>query len=184
MQQLFSQTIRFKRDDGSEFPTPEKRLLGDIVSTFSGGTPTSTLQRYGGNIPFIKSGEINAETVSQYLTAEGLKNSSAKLVKKGDLLYALYGATSGEVGIARMDGAINQAVLCIRTKESFSYIYFFLEYMKKKLRSKYLQGGQGNFSADIVKSIRIFLPCLEEQQKIADCLSSFDVKIDAVAKQI
>ena len=83
--------------------------LGTECAFFSGGTPKSTDSRYyGGTIPFIRSGEIHQEQTELFLTSEGLKNSSAKMVSKGDLILALYGATSGEVDISRIDGAINQ----------------------------------------------------------------------------
>lgn len=62
---------------------------------------------YEGNIPFIRSAEINSDSTELFLSEEGLKNSSAKTVAKGDILYALYGVTSGEVGRSRLNGAIN-----------------------------------------------------------------------------
>ena len=89
--------------------------LGDECVFFSGGTPKSTdSSYYGGSIPFIRSGEIHGEKTELFLSEAGLQNSSAKMVSKGDLLIALYGATSGEVDISKIDGAINQAILCIR----------------------------------------------------------------------
>jgi type I restriction enzyme, S subunit len=116
MQQLFSQTLRFNYENGKEFPKWEKKKLGEVGTFFSGGTPLTSKRHYfDGNIPFIRSGEINSSSTEQFISEEGLKNSSAKMVEVGDLLYALYGATSGEVGISQINGAINQAILCIRT---------------------------------------------------------------------
>jgi type I restriction enzyme S subunit len=60
----------------------------------------------GGNIPFIRSAEIDKEETELFLTEEGLANSSAKLVEKGDILFALYGANSGDVAISKQEGAI------------------------------------------------------------------------------
>jgi type I restriction enzyme S subunit len=69
----------------------KKKELKDVFDSFSGGTPnTSEKEYYGGNIPFIRSAEINKEKTELFLTEEGLKNSSAKLVNKGDLLVALW----------------------------------------------------------------------------------------------
>ena len=91
--------------------------LGEVVNTFSGGTPSRSKPEYfGGNIPWIKSGELNAGWVSQtseHITEQGLKASSAKIVKPGTTLLALYGATAGVVGRTRIAAAINQAVLAI-----------------------------------------------------------------------
>lgn len=185
MQKLFSQQIRFKADDGSEFGEWEDKKLGEISKTFSGGTPQSSNKSfYEGTIPFIKSGEISKNTTEQCINDLALEKSSAKLVKKGDLLYALYGATSGQVAISQIDGAINQAVLCIRSELNTKYLLNFLLLKKEEILTTYLQGGQGNLSASILKEIYIPTPCLEEQTKIANFLSAIDQKIEVVAQQI
>lgn len=171
----------------------EKRL-GDICDTYSGGTPSvGNRDYYGGQIPFIRSGEIACEKAELYLTELGLQHSSAKIVEKGTLLYALYGATSGEIAISKLRGAINQAVLAILPKENYSkeYIYYFLKYNKQYIITRYLQGGQGNLSAAIINSLPILFPSeaygtisLLQQRKIADCLSSLDGYIDATKKKL
>jgi type I restriction enzyme S subunit len=185
MKQIFSQELRFKDDGGNDFPDWEENTMGEIAKFYSGGTPLTTKRQYfGGEIPFIRSGEINSNKTEQYITDEGLKNSSAKLVEIGDILYALYGATSGEVGISKINGAINQAVLCIRSLENHFYIYSFLKYEKENIIKTYLQGGQGNLSADIVKKIKIPIPNKKEQTKIADFLSTIDNKIAYCQSQI
>lgn len=93
----------------------EQRKVGEVSESYSGGTPSVGVKEYyGGQIPFIRSAEINSEITELFLTEEGLKNSSVRLVAVGDILYALYGATSGEVGRARLKGAINQAILAIK----------------------------------------------------------------------
>lgn len=162
----------------------KKRKLKEFSTFFSGGTPTSTIKKfYNGSIPFIKSGEINSTETKQFLSEEGLNNSSAKRVSKGDLLYALYGATSGEVGISKIDGAINQAVLCIRGDFNNNLLANYLRKEKNKIVSTYLQGGQGNLSADIIKNLKLFLPSLSEQQKIADFLTTVDKRIELLEKK-
>lgn len=161
----------------------EVKRLGEISQMFSGGTPKSTEQMYfNGEIPFIKSGEISNAKTEQYLSELGLKNSSAKLIERGDLLYALYGATSGECALSKISGAINQAILCIRpTKDVDRYFLLsFLQKGKEYYYNSYLQGGQGNLSADIVKGYKILTPPLPEQRKIAEVLSTWD---EAIEKQ-
>ncbi len=151
---------------------------------YSGGTPkTSNKNYYGGNIPFIKSGEINNTTTSQCLTEIGIKESSAKKVNKGDLLFALYGATSGEVAISKIDGAINQAVLKIdnNMNKVFQYNYFIKR--KSQIIRKYIQGGQGNLSAKIIKNLEFYYPTLNEQEKIANFLSVVDKKIELMERK-
>ena len=106
------------------------------------------------------------------------------MVKMGDLLYALYGANSGELSISKLEGAINQAILCIRTEQSIEYLYYVLLHNKDLIVSKYLQGGQGNLSAQIIKKLKYKFPSLPEQQKIATFLSNIDTKIESVNQQI
>jgi type I restriction enzyme S subunit len=160
----------------------EQRKLGDITESFSGGTPSASNKAYyGGEIPFIRSGEINDDSTELCITNEGLNNSSAKVVNKGDILYALYGATSGEVGISQINGAINQAILAIiPTKNDDSYLITqWLKKQKNSIISTYLQGGQGNLSGGIVKDLRISLPVnKDEQKKIGKLFKALDDAID------
>jgi len=106
------------------------------------------------------------------------------MVKKGDILVALYGANSGDVAIAKVDGAINQAILCLRSDCSNQFIFQFLSHRKERVVSTYVQGGQGNLSGEIVKSIKLAFPSLAEQRKIADCLSSLDELVAAQKQKI
>ena len=172
--------------DGENFPEIrfpgftdawEQRKLGDISTSFSGGTPVAGNKRYyGGDIPFIRSAEINSDSTELFLTNEGLENSSAKLVKKGDILYALYGATSGEVDISKINGAINQAILCIVPKINYNseFIMQWLKHRKKNITDKYLQGGQGNLSGTLVKELDISLPVFPEQAAIGSFFQELD----------
>ena len=171
------------------FTQPWKEVkLGDMCKMFSGGTPLVSEEKYykNGNIPFIRSGEISSFKTELFITEKALENSSAKMIEKGDLLYALYGATSGEIAISKINGAINQAILCIRsTKIEISYLYYVLLNSKSIILSKYLQGGQGNLSADIVKKLSIKMPSdINEQKAIADVLSTADEEIDLLNKKL
>jgi type I restriction enzyme S subunit len=138
---------------------------------------TSKRHYFAGNIPFIRSGEINSTITEQCISEEGLKNSSAKMVEIGDVIYALYGATSGEVSISKINGAINQAILCIRTDLNNTFLLNYLKLQKESILSTYLQGGQGNLSAEIIKSLKIVVPHLAEQAHIANFLSAIDKRI-------
>lgn len=154
----------------------DQRKLGEISTSFSGGTPSvKNKSYYGGKIPFIRSAEIHKDKTELFITENGLKNSSAKLIKKGTLLYALYGATSGEVDVSNIDGAINQAIMAIfLQKDNVSFIKYYLEKNKYKIIAKYLQGGQGNLSASIIKSVHINLPFTEEQLKISNLIKKVE----------
>ena len=165
---LFSETTKWK-----------SVRLGDECTFFSGGTPKSTESSfYGGEIPFIRSGEIHGTKTELFLTDDGLKYSSAKLVSKGDLIVALYGATSGEVDISKIDGAINQAILCIRPKlVNRTFLKYLLEDSKDDILNTYLQGGQGNLSAEIIKNLVFDIPDDRSQSAVVDFLDMIDQRI-------
>lgn len=175
--------IRFKGFDG-EWKTS---TIGDFTTSFSGGTPTAGASEfYGGNIPFIRSGEIHESKTELFLTEAGLNNSSAKVVEKGTLLYALYGATSGEVGISKIKGAINQAILAIYPNKTVDkrFLANYLQSHKQKIVGELLQGGQGNLSGALVKSISVTYPNNREQQTISDYVDSLDSQIFASTSRL
>ncbi|MGV3050301.1 restriction endonuclease subunit S [Streptococcus hyovaginalis] len=158
----------------------ELRKLGEVAEMYSGGTPSvGKKEFYEGNIPFIRSAEINSHNTELFLSELGLSNSSAKMVNKGDLLYALYGATSGEVGLAKISGAINQAILAIIPSIGYSssFLLQWLKREKNNIIEKYLQGGQGNLSGAIVKDFFILFPTLPEQEAIGTFFSTLDRQI-------
>ncbi|CZQ89437.1 restriction endonuclease subunit S [Trichococcus ilyis] len=168
--------------------TWEQRKLSEISESYSGGTPSvSNRSYYGGSIPFIRSGEITSKNTELYITEEGLNSSSAKLVEEGDILYALYGATSGEVGISQINGAINQAILAIKPKIEYdsNFIMQWLRRQKNSIISTYLQGGQGNLSGAIVKDLTLAVPIEnEEQTKIGTFFKHLDDTIALHQRQL
>jgi len=172
--------------DGSKFPEIrfsgftdpwEQRKLGDISESYSGGTPTAGKKEYyNGDIPFIRSGEIRGDKTELFITDEGLNNSSAKMVQIGYILYALYGATSGEVSISKLKGAINQAVLAIQPHQNYDsqFLMQWLRKSKDNIIGTYLQGGQGNLSGNIVKELIVDVPTYEEQKEIGAYFQQLD----------
>ena len=156
-------------------------LLGDECYMFSGGTPKAGKDEYyvDGTIPFIRSGEISDTSTELFLTELGYENCSAKMVEVGDILYALYGANSGDCSISKMNGAINQAILCIRPKTlDRELLYHVLCMLKGKIVSTYLQGGQGNLSAEIIKKLVVPVPANSKyQQAIVGKLAIADKEI-------
>lgn len=175
--------IRFK-GFGGEW---KEKLLGEIVTCFSGGTPLVGVEEYyKGNIPFIRSAEINKTATELTISESGLKNSSAKIVELGTVLYALYGATSGEVGRARIRGAINQAILAIVPKAKIcpEFLAHWLRKNKENIVNTYLQGGQGNLSGEIVKNLILKLPDFEEQIAIGNYFQKLDSLINQHQQQI
>ena len=167
--------------------------LDKIADVTAGGTPSTKVSEYwGGDIPWMNSGEINLrriKDVENRITKLGLENSSTKIIDKNSVLMALagQGKTRGKV-------AINEIALC--TNQSLATIYNFndanYEFIFQNLESRYSEirkmstgdGGRGGLNLKIIKSIKIALPPLPEQQKIADILSTVDAKIEVIYQQI
>ena len=163
----------------------ETQTLDTVCSVYSGGTPSTNRQDfYGGHIPWITSGDLNARRiteVSTYLTQSGFESSAAKMINKGDLVVALYGATSGVVAVSEIDAAINQAVLAIKTNRCENeYLFHHLESRKNQIVATYTQGGQPNLSGKIIRSLVIVIPPPLEQRAIAEVLSDVDGLIDSL----
>lgn len=157
--------------------------IGMLSACFSGGTPSSSNKAfYGGSIPWITSGDLNKTFISEVegrITEDGLTNSSAKIIEPGALLLALYGATAGVCAISNIRAAINQAVLAIIPSQLNTHFLFqYLRWRKDYHIKTFTQGGQPNFSGEIVKSFLIPVPPTKaEQTAIATILSDMDTEI-------
>ena len=152
--------------------------LGDVCKTATGGTPSRNVESfYGGDIPWIKSGELNDSFVSETeetIARLGADKSNAKIFPEGTLLIALYGATVGKLGILDINAATNQAVCAIFPDNSIDrdYLFFFLLYIRKSLVHASFGGAQPNISQSIVRSLDIPLPPLTEQKRLISALSA------------
>ncbi|MDA0195862.1 MAG: restriction endonuclease subunit S [Bacteroidetes bacterium] len=135
--------------------------IEDLCLPTSGGTPSRRkLSYYNGDIPWVKSGELNYNTIletEEHITAEALEDSSAKLVPKNSLLIALYGATVGRLAYLGIEAATNQAVAAIRTFASFPnrYLYYFLYHNKERILRERVGGAQPNISQAILNNINL-----------------------------
>ena len=195
MQKLFSQQIRFKADDGSEFGEWEETTIGKITSTISTGATPSTLKEeyWNGNIKWMSSGELNhrhVHDVEKTITELGFKSSSTKILPKHCVLIGLagQGKTRGTVAINYIELSTNQSIAAIHPNPKvfdYRFIFFNLDMRYQELRALSTgDGGRGGLNLQIIKGVEIHLPCLEEQTKIANFLSSIDQKIEVVAQQI
>lgn len=163
--------------------------LGDICENiFSGGTPSTKNTNYwNGSIPWLSSGETRNNFINsteKTITLDGVNNSSTKLAKKGDIVIASAGQgyTRGQTSFCNIDTYINQSLIAIRTNNAKihnKYLYYNLKGRYDELRQ--LSDGhsiRGSLTTKIIKDLVIKLPSLEEQEKIANILSSLDDKIE------
>ena len=189
MQKLFSQQIRFKADDGSEFGEWENTVLGDIADIVGGGTPSTNNQAYwSGDVVWLTPSEINQKFIGESkrtISELGVQKSSAKKLPIGTILFTSR-ATIGEVAIAIAEVTTNQGFQSfISNEKTFNeFLYYWIVNNKKS----FIERASGSTFLEISKSkiqpMEISLPCLEEQTKIANFLSAIDQKIEVVAQQI
>ena len=158
------------------------KKISTFCKTGSGGTPSRSNNAFfeNGTIPWVKSGELKNRyitEVEEYITDLAVEKSSAKLVSKGSLLIAMYGATVGEVSQLAFDATTNQAICNIQPDENVcdvNYLYRFLEASKPYLLSRRVGGGQPNISQGVIKDLEVPLPPLSEQRRIAAILDQAD----------
>ena len=153
-----------------------KTKLGEIGSWGSGGTPKATNDKYyNGSIPWAKIGDLNDGLVvktEDYITEEGLINSSAKIVEEGTLLVAMYGSI-GKLGIAGVKLSTNQAIAFCKVNEKLvakEFVFYYLRSRREHLLSMGQGGTQQNISQTILKVYPILLPPLNEQRRIVEKL--------------
>ena len=169
----------------------EKVKLSEICNINAGGTPARNKKEYwnDGNIPWCKISDLSDKyiaKVEEYITEEGLNNSSAKLFKKGTILYTIF-ATIGEVAILNIDSATNQAIAGIEIKDNhieLNYLYYFLKSLKIIMQNKSRGVAQNNINLSILKNTEIWVPEKVVQVKIANKLDKVQEIIDIRKKQI
>lgn len=192
MQQLFSGKLRFKDENGEDYADWEEKKLGEVCEIAkSGGTPTSTNREYyNGDIPFLSISDMTSQGkylnyTTNHISKLGLDNSSSWIVPANSIIYSMY-ASVGFVAINKIPLATSQAVLNLILKKGIStdFMYYKLVDFQKEIAQFITTGTQGNLNAQSVKNFKIELPSLQEQQKIANFLSSIDVKIESTNQQI
>lgn len=160
--------------------------LGEVGTWQSGGTPSrSNKSYYGGNIPWLKTGDLNDGLISdipESITEDAVANSSAKINPTGSVLIAMYGATIGKLGILTLPATTNQACCaCIEFNAiSQLYLFYFLLSQRSTFISKGGGGAQPNISKEIIVNTFIPLPPLSEQLRIVKEIEKWFALIDQV----
>jgi type I restriction enzyme S subunit len=151
----------------------------------SGGTPnTRKPEYYGGNIPWLKTQEVDFNRIYRtetFISEEGLNNSSAKWIPANSVIVAMYGATAGRIAINKIPLTTNQAccnLIIDPEKADYRYIYYNLLSRFDSIANMAVGGAQQNLNAGMIKDLPIDLPDLPTQKAIAEILSSLDDKIE------
>jgi len=158
--------------------------LGEVCKTSSGGTPLrSKTEYYKGNIPWIKSGELDKGIIydsEEHISEEAVKKSSAKIFPTNTILIALYGATIGKLAILGVPATTNQAVCGIYQNSIFepNFLFNYLFHKKQKLIEQGTGGAQPNISQTILKRLPVPIVPLPEQRAIVSKIEQLFSELD------
>ncbi|HHQ6632541.1 TPA: restriction endonuclease subunit S [Serratia fonticola] len=167
--------------------------IGQFTDCCAGGTPSTKILAYWGGIhPWMSSGELHLKqvyAVADYITDEGLVNSSTKYVPKNSVLVGLagQGKTRGTVAINRIELCTNQSIAAIFPSENHStdFLFYNLGNRYEELRSLSTgDGGRGGLNLTIIRKVHIVLPPKEEQIAIAAILSDMDKEIQILQQRL
>lgn len=174
------------------FKTPNNwmvKSLGDISTMSSGGTPSKKKEYYGGDILWITTTDLNFSYVldtQKKITELGMQNSSAKMIPKNTILFAMYGASIGKMGISSIPSCTNQSICCLIPREdvNYLYLYFLLLNNRKKISSLGVGNGQPNISQNVLNNFQCIIPEIEDQNKIVKILKKQESVISNIEKLI
>ena len=186
-QQIFSQAIRFKADDGSDFPDWEEKRLGSVGQIVTGKTPsTNNPELWDGDISFITPTDITEQGKYQTKTQRTItKQRNTKLLPIGSIAYTCI-ASIGKMMITTNNSSTNQQINSIIVNDDFNNEFVYYALLKL---TPYIKSTQANTTLPIINKtefsgFKIQIPSLQEQTKIAIFLSSIDRKIEQVGKQL
>ena len=181
MQKLFTQQLRFKSADGTDFPTWEEKKLGEISSSPKYGLNASGID-YDGEHKYLRITDIDevTHTFSPEEITTPSEFSDDYLLEENDIVFARTGASTGKTYLYNPnDGDLYFAGFLIKfhIKDANARFVFYQtcthEY-EKWVHVMSTRSGQPGINSEEYSTLKIKLPCIEEQQKIADCLSSLD----------
>lgn len=192
LQKIFSQEIRFKNDNGQNYPEWEKKTVGSLANNIVGGGTPSTKNPafYAGEIPWISSSDlvedkINYLNMTRFITRDAINRSATKLIPAQSVMIVC------RVGVGKV--AVNELPLCtsqdfmnliVKEENSPVFIgYLLMNLMVKRKNSVQGTAIKGIPSAEI-KKFKVLVPALPEQQKIADFLTTVDAQIDVEEKRL
>ena len=193
MKKIFSQEVRFKRGDGTEFPEWEEKTLGEVCEPLQYGM-NAAAGKYDGRNKYIRITDIDDSThayLEDNVVSPTGELSDKYLVCKGDILLARTGASTGKSYLYKEnDGRMYFAGFLIRAHVKDGYDDYFvysqtLTYAYEKwVKLTSQRSGQPGINAEEYSGYILQIPCLEEQRFIANFLFSFDEAIAAAKKEL
>ena len=181
MQKLFSQEVRFKADDGSDFPEWEEKKLGDVF------TERTERSKGGESLLSVTIAEgiiKQSETDKRNIASEN--KSNYKIVKKNDLAYNTMRMWQGAEGVSEYDGIVSPAYTVITAVDGNNSYFFETMFKQTFMLQVFQRFSQGltsdtwNLKFPAFSEIKCQVPCEDEQNKIVECVAVLD---DVIEKQ-
>lgn len=186
MQQLFSGKLRFKDENGKDYPKWEVKRLGDVGEIITGKTPrTSDIDLWGGDVLFVTPTDMLGNKY-QVSTQRTVKGNKLRILPTKTIMFTCI-ASIGKMSLSLTPSVTNQQINSIIPYEQFDneYVYYSLLSIADEIKSTQSTTTLPIINKTEFSKFRIQVPqSLKEQQKIATFLSTMDAKIESVAKQI
>lgn len=195
MQQIFKQKLRFKDENGQDFPLWKEKKLDEVFSIFNGYAFSSSNSVTNG-VAWVKIADVGIQQMKKdslsFLPKIFTEKHKKFILKKGDYVIALTRPIlNGELKIARIDdffnnSLLNQRVGKIISENNTTYIYYVLqqEWLINVIEKNIAGTDPPNLSPKEINHIKVFVPEIAEQNKIANFLTKIDDKITTVKEQI
>ena len=181
MQKIFSQDIRFKDDNGNSYPDWEKNRIDNIsICLDSKRKPLNSTERnfMRGSIPYYGANGI-VDYVNDYLFDEEL----VLLAEDGGNFFEFANKPIAQL-ISGRSWVNNHAHILKAKIEFITTDFLFYSLVHKDIRRFIVGGGRVKLNKSDLMSIKLSLPCIEEQKKIANFLSAIYKKIETTSTQI
>ena len=192
MQQLFTQAIRFKGDHGNDFPEWEEKKLGEIA-TFTKGSGISKAEVHeDGVTPCIRYGELYthySELIVEVKSRTNVEPKNLVMSQRNDVIIPASGETHIDIATAScvMEAgiALGGDLNIIRAKTNGVFLAYYLNNAMKHGIARMAQGSSViHLYPAQLKLLKLTVPSVPEQTKIADFLCALDRKIESVTTQI
>jgi len=195
MNELFTKGIdhkKFKKTRIGNIPDEwDVKRISEVAKVTTGITPLrSKKQYYSGNIPWVKSNQVNFNQIDasdETVSVEAVKECRMKIIKPGAVLIAMYGQgiTRGRCAVLGVEATTNQAIASLEVNNDIDnlFLYYYLQSNYEYLRSLGHGGNQRNLNTQIIGSIEIPIPQKSEQERIVEILVGLDVKVNQEQSQ-
>ena len=198
MQKLFSQKLRFKKEDGSDFEDWEEKTLGEIGNTFNGLTGKTKVD-FGKGKPYIQYMQIFSNSridTSNFGLVDVDDDENQSIAQFGDVFFTTSSETPNEIGMSSVlteqveDVYLNSFCFGYRPNSLEELVPEFSQFFfrSSKVRKEIIKLAQGstrfNMSKVAFMKLKFNFPKKGEQQKIANFLSSIDKSIENISNQI